>query len=474
MGARATASIVESLEPRQLLAANVPAFAFLVGAATAAAVATDAAGNVYVAGDFEGTVDFNPSRRRTFNLTSAATGGDPFVAKYSPSGGLFWAVRFGNRPGSPGDRDTFVGGLAVDAGGNAFVVGQFEGAMDFDPSDAVSNLTSGGNAGGDGFLLALDADGAFRYAKAFPTPGTRPAEDVFYGSATHVALDADGHVYVARAIHDVPDGGLDVSDVAVSKLTAKGRTLWSREFGNGGGQVTASAMTVDGAGNAYLAGHQQGGVDFDPGAGTRTLPSNAKYLLKLSGSGELGYAAAFADGAAAHGLATDAAGNLYAAGTYSGTADFNFSSKKTFALTSQGGQDGFVAKYSPVGGVAWAKALGGGGTDGASGVVVAADGLVYATGRFEGTARFNPGVSKFKLTSADAADSFFATYDAAGVFQGASQIAPRTTHLAAPATGGLVATGVLLQPGDVDPRDSVLTLDPVVDGLANLFVLKLT
>jgi hypothetical protein len=91
-----TTASVEPLEPRRLLSttnlADQLKFAFPLGAADIAATATDAQGNVYIGGNFEGTVDFNPARRKHFNLTALNTGGDPFVAKYSSAGGLVWAV----------------------------------------------------------------------------------------------------------------------------------------------------------------------------------------------------------------------------------------------------------------------------------------------------------------------------------------------------------------------------------------------
>src|SRR5262245_48715578 len=59
---------------------------------TASDVATDAVGNVYLAGSFAGAVDFDPGPD-TFAL--GATSLDAFVAKYTKDAELFWAVRFG-------------------------------------------------------------------------------------------------------------------------------------------------------------------------------------------------------------------------------------------------------------------------------------------------------------------------------------------------------------------------------------------
>ncbi len=50
---------------------------------------SDASGNYYVAGEFEGTVDFGAGP-----LTSAG-GSDIFFLKLDPSGSVIWSKRFG-------------------------------------------------------------------------------------------------------------------------------------------------------------------------------------------------------------------------------------------------------------------------------------------------------------------------------------------------------------------------------------------
>ena len=102
-----------------------------------AAVAVDAAGNILVAGQFEGTIDFGAGP-----LTSLKT--DGFVAKLSPAGDGLWSKRYGDVKSQD-----LASGIAADAAGNVIVTGIFEGTVDF----------GGGAIHGDGhdlFLLALD------------------------------------------------------------------------------------------------------------------------------------------------------------------------------------------------------------------------------------------------------------------------------------------------------------------------------
>src|SRR5262245_21013223 len=87
---------------------------------TVSDVTLDAVGNVYLAGSFTDTVDFDPGPG-AFAL--GATSLDAFVAKYTKDAELFWAVRFGGLP----DARVWTTGMGVDLAGNVYVVGQFEG-----------------------------------------------------------------------------------------------------------------------------------------------------------------------------------------------------------------------------------------------------------------------------------------------------------------------------------------------------------
>ncbi|SFA72941.1 Por secretion system C-terminal sorting domain-containing protein [Flavobacterium swingsii] len=123
-------------------------------------IAVDASGNAYTTGGFSATADFDPNAG-TNNLTSAG-GADIFVSKLDASGNLVWAKAMGRTTNDIGY------GIAVDASGNVYTTGSFQGTVDFDPNAGVSNLTSVG--GQDIFVhkmstpaAALNFDGANDY-----------------------------------------------------------------------------------------------------------------------------------------------------------------------------------------------------------------------------------------------------------------------------------------------------------------------
>lgn len=119
-------------------------------------IAVDFAGNVYTCGYFKGIIDFDPGPLN-FNLSAPNTG--VFISKLNSSGNFVWAKAIGDSNFSRGRS------IAVDAGGNCYITGDFYGMVDFDP-DMFSTyyLNSGGGSGA--FILKLDSAGSFAWVKS--------------------------------------------------------------------------------------------------------------------------------------------------------------------------------------------------------------------------------------------------------------------------------------------------------------------
>jgi hypothetical protein len=115
-------------------------------------------------------------------------------------------------------------------------------------------------------------------------------------------------------------------------------------------------------------------------------------------------------------LTVDAAGNRYALGTFAGTCDFAPGKTAKWFMTSAGGEDVFLAKYSPAGKLVWARQFGGGGDDQPGNVAVTA-GQVYVAGGYSGTADFNPTAGKDVRTSAGASDAFVVRLSVNGKYE---------------------------------------------------------
>jgi uncharacterized delta-60 repeat protein len=131
---------------------------------------------------------------------------------------------------------------------------------------------------------------------------------------------------------------------------------------------------------------------------------------------QFGFAARAGDGAADYGFATttDAAGNVYSTGVFStGTADFD-PGPGTYNLVNGGLGDVFIAKYTSVGALVWARRIGGAASEYGRGIAVDSDGNVYTAGNFNYTADFDPGPGVCNLTSAGYSEIFVSKLDSSG------------------------------------------------------------
>ena len=122
----------------------------------------DSSGNVFVAGDFHNQATFGATTFKANSLNQP----DAFLAKYDRNGTVLWAKPLG---GSLADSAL---ALATDFGGNAYVSGFYNGAVQFG-----SRLVP--NAGGaDMFTAMYDATGIFQKIRRGGGAGDDLGQDV--------------------------------------------------------------------------------------------------------------------------------------------------------------------------------------------------------------------------------------------------------------------------------------------------------
>jgi PKD repeat protein len=198
----------------------------------------------------------------------------------------------------------------------------------------------------------------------------------------------------------------DAAQVTVTVATTNGAGPWMQHFGDAG-YDEARAVAIDRSGNVVVTGLNSGTIDL----GGKTCSATI-FVAKYTPAGDLLWAQCVggAGGGSGRGLAVDPRGNVIVTGYFRGTVDFG-----TGPLTSAGGYDEFLAKYSPEGAPLWARSFGSSGasalpTEGGLSVATDAGGNVVVTGLFEDTVDFGTG----PLTSAGGTDIFVARYSAAG------------------------------------------------------------
>lgn len=115
----------------------------------------------YLVGSFEGREDFDPHPTNVLKLTSLG-GKDVFLAKLTSTGSLSWVKSFGGLGNDEGQDLSFGEDCLAPA---IYATGSFEDKVDFNPSQNITNLTSGGSA--DIFVTKFDINGQHQWVKQF-------------------------------------------------------------------------------------------------------------------------------------------------------------------------------------------------------------------------------------------------------------------------------------------------------------------
>lgn len=306
--------------------------------------------------------------------------------------------------------------VTTDLQGNVYVTGYFKGVVDFDPGNAVFNLSSTSDI--SLFLTKFNAQGDFLFAKQFT--GLTQSE----GDA--LQIDASGNIYLGGAFSNQTD--LDPgpntyyltaqsTDAFICKLNASGDFVWAKQFGGAYGEF-AYDLRVANDSHIYFTGEFYDVADFDPGAGVYNLnaPNTAGiYVCKLNADGSLVWAKQVYGGMFNRGYALDLDQNqnVYYAGYFTGTADFDPGSG-TQNITANGSQDIFIAKLDSAGNYVWAKNIGGTYIDVAYDLVCDNAGNTYFTGTYASVVDFNPGSGVNNLISGTNSSAYVCKLDANG------------------------------------------------------------
>jgi hypothetical protein len=311
-------------------------------------VATDAAGNVYIAG----------YTSLAMPGSTAAGGVDGFIAKYSSNGTRQWVRQLGSSAYDELDA------IAVDASANVYVGGYTRGTVAGSP-EVIAGLA-------DAFAAKYSTDGTKLWVHQIGST----ADDTGHG----IAVDATGNVYLSGSTNGTLPTSVESTagsgDAFLVKYSTTGTRTWVHQLGSTAFE-NAYAVAVDANNNPYIAGYTVGTLpgSLDPG-----VNSNAMFAARYSSAGarvwvrQLGVAAKTT---VARGIAVDALGNVHVAG------------ETTAALPgalepAAGLLDAFAVQLTSTGSTVEVHQLGSTGNDEGRGIATDGAGRIYLTGETAG------------------------------------------------------------------------------------------
>jgi hypothetical protein len=174
--------------------------------------------------------------------------------------------------------------IAVDAQGNAYIGGSFNGTVTFGATTLVS--ASNPALDGDLFVAKYDASGAPLWAKSYGS-----GDATFVGTGYQIAVDSSGNVFfVGDFAPTINFGGSSAPLVAIGldafvvKISPNGTTLWADHFGYNGGPYAAETVAMGPDDNPVVAGTSRGTIVL--GSTTWTEPTTAAqpFVAKLANS----------------------------------------------------------------------------------------------------------------------------------------------------------------------------------------------
>ncbi|MNU25649.1 Beta-propeller repeat protein [compost metagenome] len=380
-------------------------FASVGSVSDAFSVAADGSGNVYVAGYFSATTDFDPGPG-VYNLDPLVAG-FTFVVKLNSNGDFVWVKSF-----------TYGYPVCIEAAesGSLYIgIGSGSGSFDLDPGPGIDLVTpNGGNA-----LLMCKLDAAGNYVWGRNMVGSVTKYQYF-------SLDENGHIYMTGYFTGIKDfdpgpgvynlaAAYTCTNMCVAKWDTAGNFIWAKSMGGQTGTnhtVMGTSVKADAQGNVIVGGHFNGIIDFDPGLGIYNLTAIPSiftamqpdmHITKLDVNGNFIWAKAMG-GKRDDGLVDldiDSAGSIYSTGLFKDTVDFDpgpgvHRIAAHDAVT--GASDIFVHKLNASGALEWIKIFGAGGDELVGGIALDTAASIYTTGILHAAIDFDPDTPVYNLT----------------------------------------------------------------------------
>lgn len=377
----------------------------------------DSNNNIYVTGNFIGSVDFDPSLN-DYILTSPSStynnNSDIFIAKYNVDGNLVWAKQL---IGS-GIADYGLS-IDIDSNGNIYTTGYFSQNVDFNPSPSGYNSI---NVSGfpHAYLLKLDNNGNYIWAKHIISSASSIGYQVkihngnifltgsFYGNSD---FDFSSNIFQLGTNSTQEDG-------FIAKYDLDGDFIWAKKYGGIGIGEILQGINFDSNNNIYTTGYIRastttGSTLIDGITSVQFFGQDDILIIKTNSLGELIWAKSFGSSNYDYSwgnVSIDDNDNIYITGQFRNTIDFNDDPSDTFNLSTYF-INGFLLKINSNGVFQNAIRIGGNGDHTPCLQSLISQNQITLFGKFSGTADFDNSTNDYVLSSSGLEDIYILNLD---------------------------------------------------------------
>mgnify|MGYP000207761640 CR=1 FL=1 len=248
--------------------------------------AVDNLNNIFITGDFSGTVDFDLGVQLVNLSTSPSSTTNSYIAKYDKDFNYQWVKQFS----SIADNNTSL--INLDDYANVYITGKYNDSVDFDPSPNTyqlhqdTSLVAPSNS--NIYTCKLDSNGNFLWAKQ---THSNLSTDI---SSISSCMDEDQNLYTIGKFDGIvgfnSDSSFNINSIDegkgiyITKIDQWGNYIFTRIIIQNTNTLLKPNQIVDN-GKLYIMGYYSGTIDFAPGAQVETLSGSGGFILKLDQDG---------------------------------------------------------------------------------------------------------------------------------------------------------------------------------------------
>jgi len=341
------------------------------------AVDADTSGYPYITGGAGSTTGIATSGAYQTSLAGGIGNYNAFIAKFSSSGRIQWSTYFG------GSGSTTGASISTDTSGFLYIAGHTSCKSGMTTSGAFQSIFP--SVSSTGYLAKFKATGILVWSTYFGGDGEINCVKADVKGNVCIAGNTNSTSGIATAgAHQASLAGY--SDAFIAKFNSSGSLSWATYYG-GDGPDNATGITVDASSNIYITGSTETDTGMATSGAYQT--SNTGYedafIAKFSSTGSIVWGTFFGgwNYDQGIGISIDLKGNLYIIGsTYSNSGIATSGTYQTsfYAITTNGDQEVFLAKFSNSGSFLWGTYYCEDGFNQGWAVATDALGYVYITG----------------------------------------------------------------------------------------------